>query len=174
MMWRWLRISLLVLCGAIALGGGFVHWRSHRVSSVGHWYGEKSWVGIYCSRGRMVVGIGREHIAAVVKHDYYERPIKPRADHVQFDDSFHGGQWLGIGYFQSNLPTVGFVLVPIWLIWGLAVVPLGLAIFRGLKKRVRQSSNLCINCGFDLRGSSGRCPECGQDISCRVGLASPL
>src|SRR3954467_6995858 len=99
-MWRWLRISLLVLCAIIAIVAGWIHWRSYRISSVAHWYGEKSWVGAYCARGRLVIGIGRERIPSVITHDFYERPAKGTRNEVEFNDTFHGGTWLGIGYYQ--------------------------------------------------------------------------
>src|SRR5436305_5817154 len=108
MMWRWLRISLLILCGLIAVAAAFVHWRSYRISSWGHWYGENTWLGIYCSRGKIQLGIGREKINSLIKHDYYERPVKSRIELSEFDESFHGGQWLGIGYYQSNSPKAGY------------------------------------------------------------------
>jgi hypothetical protein len=140
-----------------------VHWRSHRISSVGHWYGEKSWVGVYCARGRIVIGIGRERIASVIKHDYYERPVKAKRE-IEFDDKYRGGQWMGMGYFQSHNPTVGYVLLPIWVIWMLASMPVALAISKRLRKRLRSGSNLCVHCGYDLRGISGQCPECGREV----------
>ena len=31
-----------------------------------------------------------------------------------------------------------------------------------LRRRQRLRDNQCLACGYDLRGSSGRCPECGQ------------
>ncbi|HEV8293668.1 MAG TPA: hypothetical protein VGP94_17165 [Tepidisphaeraceae bacterium] len=163
-MWQWMRIVLVVLCAMIGIAAGWVHCRSYRLSSVGHWYGEKSWVGIYCARGKIVVGIGRERIDAVIKHDFYERPVKAPGNEVEFDDTFRGGRWLGVGYYQSNSPTVGYVLLPIWVIWTLASVPIVVAICKRLRKSVRQSSNLCVNCGYDLRGSGGRCPECGKEV----------
>jgi len=169
-MWKWLRISILVLCGLFAIAAGLVHWRSYHVSSVGHWYGEESWLGFNCSRGKVVIGIGRQRIDSIIKHDFYERPVKARSHEAEFDESFHGGKWLGIGYYQSEIPAAGFVLVPIWMIWGLPALPVVVGSWRRLKQTRRKSGNLCLNCGYDLRGSSGRCPECGREA---VGQAPP-
>ncbi len=156
-------MSFLLLCAMIALAAGWVHWRSYRVSGVGHWYGEKSWIGVYCSRGRIVVGVGREAVQSLIKHDYYERPVKTRSAEVEFDESFHGGRWLGVGYYQSDLPQAGYVLAPIWMIWTLAALPVLFSSLRVARKKWRKRVNLCINCGYDLRGSKEKCPECGRN-----------
>jgi len=161
---RWVKRFLLGLCTMLALAAGFEHWRSYRISSVGHWYGENSWVGVYCARGKIVIGIGRERIASVIKHDYYERPLKLNRSEVEFNETYHGGQRMGIGYYQSNDPTVGYVLMPIWLIWGLGSAPMLVAMLRIRRRKLRSSGNLCINCGYDLHGCTEKCPECGQNV----------
>lgn len=50
----------------------------------------------------------------------------------------------------------------------LLVIPaafLALLIWRHLLRRRRRRSQRCIACGYDLRASSDRCPECGASIS---------
>ena len=34
-----------------------------------------------------------------------------------------------------------------------------------LTRRKRCKLGLCVACGYDLRGSAGRCPECGKEFS---------
>lgn len=59
--------------------------------------------------------------------------------------------------------------VPWWMILSLpGIVPL-LWLFLFIRRRrrlvIRARNGLCLNCGYDLRASTGRCPECGTTIS---------
>lgn len=55
--------------------------------------------------------------------------------------------------------------VPSWtLALSLAVLP-ALAVraaVRRARRRRRSATGLCVDCGYDLRGTPGRCPECGR------------
>jgi hypothetical protein len=56
------------------------------------------------------------------------------------------------------------VAVPFWpLALALALLPLGREVRR---RRVRRNNRLglCPRCGYDLRATPGRCPECGQVV----------
>jgi hypothetical protein len=70
---------------------------------------------------------------------------------------------LGLRYEQSAF-VVGRsyeVAVPLWL-WRMATagVPLGLLAHRSWK-RISKGKGFCHSCGYDLRATADRCPECG-------------
>jgi hypothetical protein len=51
--------------------------------------------------------------------------------------------------------SLQFIAAIVWTIWIIRA-------YRRDKKRVREG--LCLTCGFDLRESRDRCPECGSPI----------
>jgi hypothetical protein len=70
----------------------------------------------------------------------------------------NGYEWVTATYRHT------FLAVPYWLLIVLtATVPMGWIpkMMRLHQQRRRQSSGLCVRCGYDLRASPARCPECG-------------
>jgi hypothetical protein len=59
------------------------------------------------------------------------------------------------------------VIVPLWAL-PLGVLPLTVWPVMGMYRRrrvaKRRAAGRCVGCGYDLRGSSERCPECGAAI----------
>src|SRR3954452_17077192 len=55
-----------------------------------------------------------------------------------------------------------WVAVPAWLpVLALLVLPAAWVVRLGRGRR-RASAGLCVTCGYDLRGTPERCPECGM------------
>lgn len=54
-----------------------------------------------------------------------------------------------------------FVMAPYWFLAWLATWAPVVAAVRLFRSRYRLRKGLCGACGYDLRGSAGRCPECG-------------
>ena len=57
-----------------------------------------------------------------------------------------------------------WVVIPYWLLAGLSPLPLlrSFALWRRARKRSLRDT--CVSCGYDLRVSKDRCPECGTPI----------
>ncbi len=86
-----------------------------------------------------------------------------------------GGSWAGVswqaGYSFSYSQSIHDVILPpwAWLAGSAAMVGLGypstigrLVRCRRLARRVRE--NRCLSCGYDLRASPDKCPECGTPV----------
>jgi len=71
----------------------------------------------------------------------------------------HGGP----SFFLMWSPYMKAVTAPAWAV----AVPLGvlpaLRLVRFLRHRRSGSAGLCQRCGYDLRATPGRCPECGKE-----------
>ena len=57
---------------------------------------------------------------------------------------------------------------PTWLLFLLLCVP-SILYFAGPRRRhklrlYRRRNNLCLHCGYDLRATKQRCPECGVAV----------
>jgi hypothetical protein len=70
--------------------------------------------------------------------------------HFSPHDLAHIAQWVII-----VAGGVSFVAGIIWMVW----------LFRAFRRDLRRSKEgLCMYCGYDLRQSKDRCPECGREI----------
>jgi hypothetical protein len=100
-----------------------------------------------------------------------------------YSDPQYHGHGLPIGYRSRHPPAMGFITdikdpselvrwwetqregwAPHWLVAGVFAMPPAVA-FARRRRRTRQAARrhhgLCPNCGYDLRATPTRCPECG-------------
>jgi len=73
-------------------------------------------------------------------------------------------------------PVVRRRLPPLWVLSFLPLIPLSLRSASMLRRSRRRSGNLCVACGYDLRATPLRCPECGAVAALNVetpGCATP-
>jgi len=75
---------------------------------------------------------------------------------------------------SSGPHAVVFVHVPLWLpTICFAVLTVYLAPYSVYRRRKRKKLGLCLKCGYDLRGSKERCPECGTEFETTCVQWSP-
>ena len=74
------------------------------------------------------------------------------------------GAW-GFYFDHPRHPSVGdskVFYVPLWFVLALsAILPASHVRQRSRLRSRRLALGLCLRCGYDLRATPGRCPECG-------------
>jgi hypothetical protein len=69
-----------------------------------------------------------------------------------------------VHYFGNEAPRYRVVTIPAaYLAAPLSVLP-ALWLLRLVRRRRRGKAGRCAGCGYDLRASQGRCPECGSNV----------
>ncbi len=76
--------------------------------------------------------------------------------------------WHGFGVCRSNslliIPSGVAMLAPTWFVIAVLLLPMGLWAILGWRQRRRLKVGHCVNCGYDLRASPDKCPECGKVV----------
>ncbi len=84
---------------------------------------------------------------------------------VQFRYGNIWGTWRLMPIIYSANAVPFSLNIPFWL----PIIGLGPIVtrnrFLALRRRKRKKLGLCVKCGYDLRGSKDRCPECGTGFS---------
>jgi hypothetical protein len=81
-----------------------------------------------------------------------------------------GFRWGGgrVGTLESQIQSGFALVIPYWFVGLILLLLTARACGRWHKVRTTYNANLrglCIHCGYDLRASVMRCPECGKDVA---------
>jgi hypothetical protein len=171
----------LALLLAVAAAWPLSYRRAYLASLVVHG-GKIQAIGL--CRGRTIVflsdialapGTGWSWDAMSAEADTVEGACATVSEGGEPEAHFHGFD-LSLVSPQANsfLPRNSYVLLaaPDWFLLALlAVLPLRWAM-RWRRCRLRAKRGLCVKCGYDLRSSPGRCPECGAAAAMAATPAS--
>jgi hypothetical protein len=174
---RRLARHLFTLCSAVSLllcVAACVLWvRSHRTVESVWWQGRYYMVSLQSSAGRLgIYGVsspggsfGNDSPELLGFHRYTSQ-VSPD-ELVDLRDTFglstgaHRVSDFVFTWTRERGMLFHNVLAPYWFVAALtAVMPL-MVIVRVARSRRRARAGLCVNCGYDLRASPERCPECG-------------
>ena len=75
-----------------------------------------------------------------------------------------GGQYLRSPQHLIPLRPIALPTVLNTVFWGTCFWILRFGLLRA-RRAVRRRHGRCLGCGYDLTGSPGTCPECGQDVA---------
>ena len=129
---------------------------THRSPTV-HWFAPPGWkIRVFCApTPELPVGL-----------DVKEALLLSRTARLG------GFQW-GEGLENSSPDIIGYrkteqtyaVIAPGWFVLLVGTVPIVVAWRRVRRRQLRQQDGCCLVCGYDLRATPDRCPECGTAVS---------
>jgi hypothetical protein len=98
---------------------------------------------------------------------------------VDQQDPRWGPERLG---FVSGRPRTVFgkddlrrlIITPLWLVFAVTFPLPSAWLYQWRRRRARQRLNHCRQCGYDLRATPDRCPECGTAVAGKGTGASPV
>ena len=172
-------VSSLLLAAALAALWVRSYWRADSLmawntrgrlaaeSRVGYLAVERSGIygdapGVHWLSDRVnPAALERRGMRAFVVHSfmgfYYSRDVRPGANVQLFPELVDRGLRPPAGALRRDWWTA-----PFWAVCPFVAAP-GLLIFRSrYRHRRRRIRGLCRSCGYDLRASRERCPECGE------------
>jgi hypothetical protein len=95
----------------------------------------------------------------------FELDSQDMTDGLPTTASFYRGFAHDVSYAGNGDWAYSVWFVPSWLVVVVTTMPAALwtarVVTRVLRRRNRLRNGLCVSCGYDLRGTADRCPECG-------------
>ena len=163
---RFILNALTVMSAVLCVGGVGLWVRSYWVEdkverTTGDKMMDQQWVT--SEWGEMYVG--------TMRHGWHYlglRPPEPGIHHESFPASARSADalpgFLGFGKLPDDLvrPEAHFIIVmPDWFLTGLFAAMPAAYLIRRVRRRRKPLPGYCQTCGYDLRATPDRCPECG-------------
>ena len=156
----------LLLCVAVVVLWVRSYWRMDHVSR----YWPQSYREVVSARGDVVMRVTT--YPRPVPRTPEELRLRHRSGPADSGLGVRGSGWLEpLGFRRATLRhpgggyTLRIVTFPWWVVLLVAALPAALGGWLAYRRHVahsRRLSGLCPRCGYDLRATPGRCPECGK------------
>src|SRR5665213_547726 len=155
------------------------HWSSRPAGESNTWYTrDTSSAGIFWDRGILLVAHLREMKASLdVDTVASDRRSNPEGNRLRLWHRPAQGRWRGIRAGHGFIIVVlsggqprrrVYVSIPFWAAFALTLIFPAISLRRWigwLLRRRAPAAGLCMRCGYDLRATPDRCPECGKLVS---------
>ena len=149
-------VALLVVCVATPA----VWVRSYFIHDALDWSTGHGRAGVFSAHGRL--GIGHVIVSATWL-PRVPRGLQFRAKPVGVSELKPGwSSWTGLQatYINQANFTASDVRIPYWML-----LTTGFVALMWLRRRLRlPPAGCCLGCGYDLRATPDRCPECGRPV----------
>jgi hypothetical protein len=100
---------------------------------------------------------------AITPWSLHSHPIAPVMQH--FNPGLLGGLGFAANHYVVSPTQAGWIVAaPLWLLCGISLIAPACWVRDWRRNTIRlhrQAWGLCTACGYDLRQTIGRCPECG-------------
>ena len=140
---------------------------------VGLFYGKVGWLDIHYTPGQAPTEDSRFVVTPPLN-------LSDLARQLMMNRGARPAEWWGVTYgygaINAGAPPSTVVGVPFWALAVLTAIPPVAWFVRSpaRRRRRRLAQGLCARCGYDLRATPGRCPECGADPGPMAAQPAPL
>jgi hypothetical protein len=162
---RWTANLLACLLFLLAVGAGVFWYRSYARQDVLTYYGRHGADSVFARRGSFTWFNLKFDVPAPPDAKLEWRPMSRPLTAKGDNKADHPTKsFLGFGLGESTAEGYRFVSIPCWSAVTVLLLFPAVRVTWVVVRRKRRRAGACLTCGYDLRASAGRCPECGTPI----------
>ena len=166
---RWLLNLVSVLSILLCIGTGALWLRSCTEKDRVYFFGQHQAYGLETGSGVLTLILRERQLFddAGWRHEVWP-------EEVNRSELWHNGSLAAhLGFGVSTQRRIGgdmgdyghFATLPLWFLMLCFAVAPAVRILQLYRKRKARRLGLCEECGYDLRATPGRCPECGHEAA---------